>query len=197
MDLVMFMSQNFDFVKLKDELTTGSSIMPHKKNPDVLELIRAKCNRVQAGEFDVNNVINNLPSGYHRDFQLLKEIVFPAISSIKDCIKMMGFVVENIEVKDNIIDNDLYKYIGSVDVINDKVKKGVPFREAYVQVASEIEQGNFVKVSDVNYSHTGSIGNLSNDKILKKLSDIVNNYETGKYIGFPERFVGMIKEEMK
>ncbi len=194
MDLVMYMSQNFDFVKLSDDMTTGSSIMPHKKNPDVLELIRARCNRIRSREFEVMSVIGNLPSGYHRDFQLLKEICFPAIAEMKECLEMMAFVVQGLEVKKDIMKNDIYQYIGSVDAINEKVLAGVPFRDAYVQVAAEIDKGRFRPGSRVKTTHTGSIGNLSNDRIIRKLDRIISEFQTKKYTSFQERFIQSLKK---
>ncbi len=194
MDLVMYMSQNFDFVKLSDDMTTGSSIMPHKKNPDVLELIRGRCNRIRSREFEVMSVIGNLPSGYHRDFQLLKEICFPAIAEMKECLEMMAFVVQGLEVKKDIMKNDIYQYIGSVDAINEKVLAGVPFRDAYVQVAAEIDKGRFRPGSRVKTTHTGSIGNLSNDRIIRKLDRVISEFQTKKYTSFQERFIQSLKK---
>jgi len=196
MDMVLFMSQNFDFLTLNENLTTGSSIMPHKKNPDVLELIRAKCNRIQSLEFEILTVTNNLPSGYHRDFQLLKEIVFPAITELKDCLKMMHYVCENLEFKKNVVKKEIYKYLSSVDAINEKVKKGIPFREAYAQVASEIDKGRFRQDISPDHSHTGSIGNLANDKILSKLERNMVGFEREKYRNFEDRFIEKSKKEL-
>ncbi len=197
MDLVMYMSQNFNFLTLSEELTTGSSIMPHKKNPDVLELIRARCNRIQSKEFEVMSVINNLPSGYHRDFQLLKEICFPAISEMKECLLMMSFIIPGLQMREGIMDNEIYQYIGSVDAINEKVKKGVPFRDAYVQVAAEIDKGRFRPGSRVKTTHTGSIGNLSNERIIRKLERIIHGFQLEKYNTFQERFIQSLKKEVR
>ncbi len=197
MDLVMYMSQNFDFIRLSEEMTTGSSIMPHKKNPDVLELIRARCNRIQSKEFEVMSVINNLPSGYHRDYQLLKEICFPAVSEMKECLRMMTFLIPNLIPNEHILDKDIYRYIGSVDAINEKVKEGVPFRDAYVQVASEIDKGRFRPGSRVTTSHTGSIGNLSNERIIRKLERIIRDFRIDNYATFQERFIGELKEKLR
>lgn len=197
MDLVLFMSQNFGFVGLSDDLTTGSSIMPHKKNPDVLELIRAKCNRLQAREFELSAVIINLPSGYHRDFQLLKEMVFPALTEIQDCIQMMGFVCERLVLNRNIMDSDKYRYISSVEAINEKVQEGIPFREAYTLVASEIDKGRFRPVRGTVYTHAGSIGNLSNDRILQKLELNFGALKTEKYKGFEKRIRDHFKQILK
>ncbi len=196
-DLVLFMSQNFDFVRLNEDLTTGSSIMPHKKNPDVLELIRAKCNRIQSKENEIKLIINNLPSGYHRDFQLLKEICFPVISEMNECLEMMGYVVLNLEVNPDVTQQEIYKYIGSVDAINEKVKDGVPFREAYSLIAMEIDKGRFRPVRGLEYTHQGSIGNLSNERITKKLKLVLQGFQTEKYGSFRERFIQQFKEKQR
>lgn len=197
MDLVLYMSQNFNFVTLNESLTTGSSIMPHKKNPDVIELIRAKCNRIQALEYEVSSIINNLPSGYHRDFQLLKEIVFPALKEMKSCLRMAVLVVNNLKINENIIHKEIYRYIGSVDAINEKVKAGIPFRQAYVLVASEIENGIFNPDMNPEYTHIGSIGNLGTERIQMKLQRVLKEYELEKYSGFMDRFISMVKKELK
>ncbi len=196
MDLVLYMSQNFDFIHLSEELTTGSSIMPHKKNPDVLELIRARCNRIQSKEFEVMAVINNLPSGYHRDFQLLKEICFPAITEMKECLQMMSFLIPGLEVNKDILDNNIYQYIGSVDAMNEKVKAGMPFRDAYVEVAAEIDKGRFRPGLRVETTHTGSIGNLANDRIIRKLERIIPDFQTVKVSTFQKRFIADLKEKL-
>ncbi len=196
MDLVLYMSQNFNFLFLNETLTTGSSIMPHKKNPDVLELIRAKCNLIQAREFEVSSVINNLPSGYHRDFQLLKEITFPALTDLKSCLDMMELVVVNLNINKDVIKQDIYRYISSVEAINGKVMTGIPFRKAYGLVASDIEQGVFNPGVKVDYTHIGSIGNLGTERIRAKLSRVLEFYEIEKYSGFMERFVEKIKIEL-
>ncbi|HYW97329.1 MAG TPA: argininosuccinate lyase [Bacteroidales bacterium] len=196
MDLVLYMSQNFDFIRLSEDLTTGSSIMPHKKNPDVLELIRARCNRVQSKEFEVMSVINNLPSGYHRDFQLLKEICFPAVSELKECLQMITFIIPNLIPNKDVLSKEIYQYVGSVDAINERVKEGLPFRDAYVQVASEIDKGRFRPGSQVKTTHTGSIGNLSNDRIVRKLERIIPDFQIEKYATFQERFVEDLKKKL-
>jgi argininosuccinate lyase len=195
MDMTLFMSQNFGFIKLKDELTTGSSIMPHKKNPDVLELIRAKSNRVSGTYNDILLLTQNLPSGYHRDFQLLKEIIFPAYNEVFICLNMMIYVVNNLEVTENIVDDNKYLNIFSVENVNEKVKKGVPFREAYSQVANEIEKGLFNRIPGVSYTHTGSIGNLANNLIEEKLLKVLSNLGIEKYSSFEERFIYKITRE--
>lgn len=193
MDLVLFLNQNFDFISLGEELTTGSSIMPHKKNPDVLELLRARANRVQSREFEVLNLINNLPSGYHRDFQLLKDICFPAIEELKKCLEVMIFIVPRIKPKRGITDKEIYRYLGSVDAINLKVAAGMPFRDAYREVAEDIKQGKFKSPSDVKYSHTGSIGNLALEIIDKKKEKIAREIDIEEYEDFHEKFIAKCK----
>lgn len=175
-DICLFINQNFDFISFPEELTTGSSIMPHKKNPDVFELIRAKCNRIQTVPEQISAVIKNLPSGYHRDFQLLKEIYFPVFAELNDCLTMAAFMLEKINVKDNILADDKYKYLFSVDAVNELVKNGMPFREAYKQVGEEISAGKFVRPKKVNYTHEGSIGNLKNDVIVSEMNTVRKNF---------------------
>jgi argininosuccinate lyase len=169
MDAVLFMGQNFKFISLPTQLTTGSSIMPHKKNPDVLELLRAKCNRLTMIASEISSVTGNLISGYHRDFQLLKEILHPALEELKICLEMMHYVVENMEIKQDILDDDTYFYIYSVEEVNKKVQAGVPFRDAYRQVASEIDKGRYRPGRDHAYTHIGSIGNPGLEEIEAKL----------------------------
>jgi len=169
MDAVLFMGQNFGFLSLPPELTTGSSIMPHKKNPDVLELLRAKCNRLTAVPSDISSVCVNLISGYHRDFQVLKEIIHPALDELYSCLEMMAYVVDHIMVNDKILEDDTYLYIYSVEEVNKKVKEGLPFRDAYRQVASDIEEGRYRPGRDHAYSHLGSIGNPGLKEIEAKL----------------------------
>jgi argininosuccinate lyase len=165
MDACLYLNQNFDFVSFPPELTTGSSIMPHKKNPDVFELIRSYCNRLKALPNEIMLMTSNLPSGYHRDLQLLKEHLFPAFQTLKDCLAMASLMLSNISVKENILTDDKYKYLFSVEEVNKLVLKGVPFRDAYKQVGMAIEEGKFTNTTDVNHVHEGSIGNLCNDKI--------------------------------
>jgi argininosuccinate lyase len=174
MDCCLYINQNFGFISFPSELTTGSSIMPHKKNPDVLELIRAKCNRIQSIPNELTLLLANLPSGYHRDLQLTKEILFPAIEELKACIQLTKLMLSNIEVKDGILKDDKYKYLFSVEAVNDLVNKGIPFREAYKQVGEQIEKKefNYDSSKGLKHTHEGSIGNLSNDKI-KVLMEIV------------------------
>jgi argininosuccinate lyase len=175
MDCCLYISQNFGFISFPSELTTGSSIMPHKKNPDVFELIRAKCNRIQATPNELTLLINNLPAGYHRDLQLTKEILFPSIETLKSCLQMTRLMLENIEVKDHILDDEKYTYLFSVEAVNELVNQGVPFREAYQQVGNQIEKGdfNFDYKKRLHHTHEGSIGNLCNDKIVEEMDKVL------------------------
>ncbi len=165
MDVCLYMNQNFGFISFPNELTTGSSIMPHKKNPDVFELVRAKCNRIQALPNELTMLINNLPSGYHRDMQLTKECLFPAIIELNNCLDMLVLMLENCIIKTDIISNNLYQNIFTVEVVNNLVLAGMPFREAYKEVALQVENNSFKAEKTVNHKHEGSIGNLCNDKI--------------------------------
>jgi len=165
-DVCLYLSQNFDFISFPKEFTTGSSIMPHKKNPDIFELVRARCNRIQALPNELILLTNNLPSGYHRDLQLTKEILFPAIDSLKECLEILIYTLPNIEVKDNILDDEKYKYIFSVEKINEEVKNGKSFRDAYIQIGQEIENDRFeYDYKELNHTHHGSLGNLCLDEI--------------------------------
>lgn len=165
-DVCLYLSQNFDFISFPKEFTTGSSIMPHKKNPDIFELVRARCNRLQALPNELILLTNNLPSGYHRDLQLTKEILFPAIDSLKECLEILIYTLPNIEVKDQILDDEKYKYIFSVEKINEEVKNGKSFRDAYIQIGQEIENDVFeYDYKELNHSHQGSLGNLCLDEI--------------------------------
>jgi argininosuccinate lyase len=165
MDACMFMNQNFGFISFPDELTTGSSIMPHKKNPDVFELIRARCNQLLALPNEIALATANLPSGYHRDLQLLKEMLFPAISHLKGCVNMTHLMLSNITVKGNLLEEDKYKFLFSVEEVNKLVLSGTPFRDAYKKVGQDIEKGSYHPDKQLNHTHEGSIGNLCNDKI--------------------------------
>lgn len=169
MDVCLYMSQNFNFISFPDELTTGSSIMPHKKNPDVFELIRAKCNSLQAIPNQISLITSNLPSGYHRDLQIVKGLIIPAIQEIKSCLEMMTFTLKDIKVNTNILNDPMYDYLFSVDTLNHLVLNGIPFREAYKKIGSEIEAGNFKPKKKINHTHEGSLGNLCLDKIKAKL----------------------------
>ncbi len=180
MDAVLFMNQNFGFIKFPDELTTGSSIMPHKKNPDVFELIRARCNQLIALPNDIAMLTANLPSGYHRDMQLLKEKLFPAIQSLKDCLRMTHLMLSSIGVKENILQDDQYKFLFSVEEVNKLVLAGMPFRDAYKKIGLDIEQGNYNPSTEVNHTHAGSIGNPGNDQIQRMMLEALGNFEFEK-----------------
>ena len=169
MDICLYMNQNFNFISFPDSLTTGSSIMPHKKNPDVFELIRAKCNSLQAIPNQITLITSNLPSGYHRDLQMVKGLIIPAIQEIKSCLEMMTFSLKDVKVNPNILNDPKYDYLFSVDTLNHLVLNGIPFREAYKQIGSEIEAGNFKPEKQLNHTHEGSIGNLCLDKIRAKM----------------------------
>lgn len=172
MDICLYMSQNFDFITFPDELTTGSSIMPHKKNPDVFELIRGKCNKIQAVPNQLAMLTTNLPSGYHRDLQLTKEIIVPAIQELKSCLEMLTFSIKNVIVKENILEDKKYDYLFSVDTLNDLVLNGMPFRDAYKQMGEEIQRGEFTPKRDISHSHKGSLGNLCLDEIKAKMNKL-------------------------
>ena len=177
MDCCLYMNQNFGFLSFPDELTTGSSIMPHKKNPDVFELIRAKCNRIQSIPNELTLLINNLPSGYHRDMQLTKEILFPAIEELKACLQLMQLMLSNMKVKENILTDEKYKYLFSVEAVNDLVNKGVPFREAYQQVGNSINKGAFeYDWQQLHHTHEGSIGNLCNEEITAEMNKVLTKF---------------------
>lgn len=181
MDACLYINQNFGFISFPNELTTGSSIMPHKKNPDVFELIRGKCNRIQATPNELTLLINNLPSGYHRDMQLTKEILFPAIEELKACIQMTKLMLENISIKDNILDDEKYRYLFSVEAVNELVNKGISFRDAYRQVGNDIEQGKFTfdYKKQLHHTHEGSLGNLSNDGIVAQMEKVLRKFDVG------------------
>lgn len=170
MDITLYMSQNFDFISFPDELTTGSSIMPHKKNPDVFELVRGKCNKLQAIPNQLTLIINNLPSGYHRDLQLVKETIVPAIQDMKACLEIMTFSLKEIKVKSDILKDPKYDYLFSVDTLNEMVKNGMPFRDAYKTMGKAIKNGNFKPKKDIEHTHKGSLGNLCLDEIKEKMS---------------------------
>jgi argininosuccinate lyase len=169
MDVCLYMSQNFDFVSLPSYLTTGSSIMPHKKNPDVFELIRGKCNKIQALPYEITLITNNLPSGYHRDLQLLKEGLFPAIENLKACLDIAIFAIKDIQVKERILDDKKYDYLFTVDALNELVVEGIPFRDAYKIVSDQLESGSFQSPKATKHTHEGSINNLCLDEIKLKM----------------------------
>jgi argininosuccinate lyase len=176
MDATLFLNQNFGFISFPAELTTGSSIMPHKKNPDVFELIRSHCNQVKALPNEIMLMTTNLPSGYHRDLQLLKQHLFPAFKTLKDCIEMTGLMLSNIEVKKDILTDEKYKYLFSVEEVNKLVNAGMPFRDAYKKIGLDIESGKFTYVSSVNHSHEGSIGNLCTQEIKKQMEKVIASF---------------------
>jgi len=176
MDQAMYLSQNFAFVSYPDTLTTGSSIMPHKKNPDVWEIMRGKCNRLQALPTDVAMMTTNLPSGYHREMQLLKELLFPAFAEIKTCLHMATFMLQNVSVNTDILNDPKYAYLFSVEVVNRMVVEGTPFRDAYKQVGLDIEQGRFNPDKTVNHTHEGSIGNLMNAQITEAMNKVIGQF---------------------
>ena len=168
-DICLYLSQNFGFIAFPDSLTTGSSIMPHKKNPDIFELIRAKCNLIQAVPTQLSQLSANLPSGYHRDFQLTKEVLLPAVEQLKACLEMMHTSLKQIEVKKNILEDSKYDYLFSVDTLNEMVLNGVPFRDAYKKMGAAIEAGTFRPVRDAKHTHEGSLGNLCLEEIRLKM----------------------------
>lgn len=180
MDVCLFINQNFGFISFPPELTTGSSIMPHKKNPDVFELIRSRCNKIQALPNEIAMMITNLPSGYHRDLQLLKENLFPAITSLNECLEIATFMFQNITIKDGILKDKKYDYLFSVEVVNDLALQGVPFREAYKIVGEQIENGTFAPSGQINHTHEGSIGNLCNEQISTGMQRVLSQFGFGK-----------------
>lgn len=178
MDCCLYLNQNFGFISFPNELTTGSSIMPHKKNPDVFELVRAHCNRLQAIPNELVILLNNLPSGYHRDLQLTKEIVFPAFETLKSCISMTHLMLSNISFRNDILKEEKYRYLFSVEAVNELVNKGIPFREAYKQVGEQIERGefNFDFSKGLKHTHEGSLGNLNNNKIETAMQQTLKKF---------------------
>ncbi|NNE03106.1 MAG: argininosuccinate lyase, partial [Eudoraea sp.] len=172
MDICLYMSQNFNFISFPEDLTTGSSIMPHKKNPDVFELVRGKCNTIQALPNQLSLLLGNLPSGYHRDLQLTKNNLIPAIQDLKACLEMMVFSLSKVQVRTNILEDPKYDYLFSVDALNEMVQDGVPFRDAYQQIAAQIDAGTFSPLRDANHTHVGSIGNLCLQEIRNKMKEI-------------------------
>lgn len=175
-DACLYNSQNFGFVKLPAECTTGSSIMPHKKNPDVFEVMRAKCNKLQGLPNQILLIMNNLPSGYFRDLQVIKELFLPSFQEIEDCVDMATYIVERIEVNRNILDDPRYDAMFSVEEVNRRVKEGTPFRDAYKQVGLEIEAGRFTPNKNIHHTHEGSIGNLCNKEIAALMDNIISGF---------------------
>jgi len=179
-DACMFNSQNFQFVKLPKECTTGSSIMPHKKNPDVFELIRAKSNKLQSLPTQVTLIQNNLPCGYFRDLQIIKEVFLPAFDELKDCLNMTAYIINKIEVREDILDNPMYDPIFSVEEVNRLAVEGMPFRDAYKKVGLDIEAGKFTPNKNIHHTHEGSIGNLCNDRIQALMQSILDGFHFEK-----------------
>ena len=179
-DACMFNSQNFGFIKLPDQFTTGSSIMPHKKNPDVFELTRAKCNKIQALPQQITLISNNLPSGYFRDLQIIKEVFLPAFDELKDCLRMVTLMMQEVKVNETILTDDKYSLIFSVEEVNRLVLTGVPFRDAYKQVGLEIEAGRFTPQKAVSHTHEGSIGNLCNDHVSALMQQVIDGFSFSK-----------------
>jgi argininosuccinate lyase len=177
-DVCLYLGQNFGFISFPDQLTTGSSIMPHKKNPDVFELIRAKCNKMQALPNELTLLVNNLPSGYHRDLQLTKESLFPAFQVLKECLQMMAFMLGHIQVNTGILEEERYKYLWSVEAVNGEVLNGMPFRDAYRKVGNAIARGSFEYHSPVSHTHEGSMGNLCNEEISMRMEKLMLQFKT-------------------
>ena len=180
MDACLYLNQNFDFISFPAELTTGSSIMPHKKNPDVFELIRSYCNRIKALPNEIMMMTTNLPSGYHRDLQLLKEHLFPAFGTLHNCINMAALMLSNISIKENILTDEKYKYVFSVEEVNKLVLQGVPFRDAYKKVGADIEQNKFTYKTTVHHTHEGAINNLQTAAIAGMMQNIVHQFNFSK-----------------
>ena len=176
MDVCLFMCQNYGFVSFPDNLTTGSSIMPHKKNPDVFEIMRGKCNRLQAVPNEISLLTANLPLGYHRDLQLLKDIIVPATTTLCQCLDMCDFMLEHIIVKQNILDDERYNYLFTVEDVNRLALSGVPFRDAYKEVGMAVQRGEYIPTRSVEHTHEGSIGNLCNDKIAEKMNKVLEKF---------------------
>lgn len=178
MDVCLWMNGNFGFISFPDELTTGSSIMPHKKNPDVFEIMRGKCNRLQSVQNELTLLTSNLPLGYNRDLQLMKDIVFPATTELIDCLKMADFMLEHIRVKDGILNDKKYDYIFTVEDVNRLVIEGMPFRDAYKKIGMEVQQGSYKPTRGVSHTHLGSIGNLANQQISQKMNKYLREIQS-------------------
>jgi argininosuccinate lyase len=180
MDACLYLNQNFSFISFPDELTTGSSIMPHKKNPDVFELIRSHCNRIQALPNEIMLMTTNLPSGYQRDLQLLKEHIIPAFENLQNCLQMAGLMLSNIQVKKELLKDEKYKYLFSVEEVNRLVLEGIPFRDAYKKVGLDIEAGNFTYTPTTAHTHEGSIGNLCHDQVQQMMDSVIKKFNFNK-----------------
>ncbi len=180
MDICLYMSQNFAFLSFPDELTTGSSIMPHKKNPDVLEIMRGKCNLIQGLPQQITLLTANLPSGYHREMQLIKESFFPAFAEINSCLEMMGYMLERVQIRENILDEEKYLYLYSVEVVNQMVLEGTPFRDAYQKVGEMIAQKDFQAPKEIKHTHEGSIGNLCHKEVREEMKKVLEQFPFAK-----------------
>jgi len=189
-DACLFTSQNFGFIKLPDECTTGSSIMPHKKNPDVFELIRAKCNKIQSIPQQITMLINNLPSGYFRDLQIIKELFIPIFDELRECLQMSSYIISKITVNTTILDDKKYDYLFSVEEVNRLVMNGMPFRDAYIKVGVDIEQGNFTPNKTLHHTHEGSIGNLCNEQITRLMANTMAGFSFERV---DEAIAGLLK----
>ncbi len=183
MDACLYLNQNFSFISFPEELTTGSSIMPHKKNPDVFELIRSHCNRIQALPNEIMLMTTNLPSGYHRDLQLIKEHIIPAFQNLQSCIEMAGLMISNVVVKKDLLLNKQYQYLFSVEEVNKLVLQGIPFRDAYKQIGNDIDKGNFSYSPSPSHTHEGSIGNLQHQQVILMMDKVVSRFNFGKVEG--------------
>ncbi|GAA4834852.1 argininosuccinate lyase [Algivirga pacifica] len=180
MDTCMYAGQNFGFFSFPNELTTGSSIMPHKKNPDPMELVRGRCNQLMALPTQVMAVISGLPSGYHRDFQQIKEVIMPAFEMLSGCLEMTCLMLSNIKINEELLENPIYNYLFTVEEVNKRVVEGVPFRDAYKEVGNAVEEGMFKADHEVNHTHQGSIGNLCNDRIAQKEDEVMRRFKHDK-----------------
>lgn len=189
-DACMYTSQNFGFIRLPDQFTTGSSIMPHKKNPDVFELTRAKCNKLQSLPQQIMMITNNLPSGYFRDLQIIKEVFVPAFAEIRDCIEMTAMMMANVEVKNDILADNKYDFLFSVEEVNRLTLNGVPFRDAYKQVGLDIEAGRFMPERNVHHTHEGSIGNLQNEQINAYMKQVLEQFSFSRVTGALDALLG-------
>ncbi|MDP4290245.1 MAG: lyase family protein, partial [Bacteroidota bacterium] len=189
-DLCLYMSQNFGFITLPDELTTGSSIMPHKKNPDVFELIRSRCNRLQNLPNEIGSILGNLPSGYFRDMQIIKEFFLPSFGEIQTILEIATFMIKQVNVKKNILDDPKYKYLFSVEAVNEAVLRGVPFRDAYKLVGRQIADGTFNPSVILHHTHEGSIGNLCNNEIAAKFQAIYQSFDSKKIKTVKKNLIG-------
>ena len=189
-DACMFNSQNFGFIKLPAQFTTGSSIMPHKKNPDVFELTRAKCNKIQGLPIEITLIANNLPSGYFRDLQIIKEVFLPSFQELKDCLVMVTHMMDKLEVNDHILDEEKYKLLFTVEEVNKLVLSGIPFRDAYKKVGLDVENGQFSYEDPVHHTHEGSLGNLCNKQIAELKANIFSEFNFDKAREAEKQLVG-------